>query len=689
MPLDHPTNSPLRSAAARAAHCAIDIVAIGRSTAIVGWTEIQDEPARRGFRAVKDGRPVPPPAAHCVLSIGDQRRHLLALPVASALLQQSRLEITALDGATVAAAERNGRDFQRPGLLDLLALSAELVAAERVRFLRFVLDVCPAILRLGRDPSFIELAHDLVGALADRPGPLAARCTAGSLVVLEGVARRGLGARLQGIVIGHSGIARLSVPPAELPHPKPAAGLARLAFAVEREHAASGAILAILGDGGIACRRLPTEVPPLTAFERAGRERGFDAPLRNFLVDALIATDASRTSSTPLIREIRAATAKLRPRPATGAVRGGIDLAVANRGGMLIAGWIDDPHGLTEGIDLVRRDRPVHVAQSALLRFRHAQADGDGRTASGFLCRVPAAVDGDLPASILIAARLGSGGSIPLGEGPSVIASHTLLTRILSVAAGASLEPSRVAAMLQPVIQQAAADQIEACALEFLDIGPVQRSGSTSVLVPVGGDREILHARFAHFALDPCLADIEIIHVVEDPRRADEIAAALRGLATLYGRGSRLAVAQRPNQMRTTLNAVVATIQSQHLALLAPDAMPETSGWLDALTHALDANPRAGLIAARSLNADDSLVDAGLMRVLEADGSSRFVTQLAGFPRHFPDGGEIPPAADVRGVAPPPALPGAEQLVAHEAESQRAADGQEQVDLPGHREAMG
>jgi len=647
MPPDHPSTSSPRGAAT----AAIDITSIGRATAIIGWLEPQDEPARRGFRAARDGHSVPPPAAHFTLSIGDQRRHLLAVPVAASTLQQCRVEVSALDGAVVAAADRTGRDHQRPGILDLLALSAELAAGERVRLLRFLLEVCPTLLKLSRDPSFIELAHDLIAGLAERPGPLAPRCTAGPLVLLEGIARSGLGARLSGIVIGRSGIVRLAVAPAELPHPKPTAGLARLAFAVERELAVSGGVLVILGDRGVACRRLPTELPPLTAFERAGRDRGFDAPLRNFLVDALISSDATGSSLAPLVHEFRTATSKLRPRAVTGVVRGGIDLVLANRGGILIAGWLDDPHDLTVGLQLLRRDRPVNIDGAALLRFRHASIDRDGRGASGFLCRAAAAVDGDLPASIRISVRLGSGEMIELGDGPSVIPPRAQLTRLLAHCANITLGPCSLAAMLHPVARHAASAQSEPCAIELRDIGPVSLQTPTSLLAPFGGDLELLRARSTAFALDRSLADVEIVHVLEDPRRAPEATALLRMHAELYGRGTRLAIAQRPSSMRDALNATVTRLATPRLVLLDADTLPEASGWLDALAHALAAHPRAGMVAARILNEDDSLVDAGYSRAVGTDGQSRLVTRLAGFPRGFADGDQAARVDAVSGGA--------------------------------------
>ncbi len=643
MPLDHVSSAHSRDAVVPA----LDITAIGRDTALVGWFDMRAEPARRGFRAARDGQPVPPPAAHVVLSIDEQRRHLLALPVAASTLLQSRIEISALDGAIVAAADRTGRDHQRPGSLDLLALSTELVASERVRLLRFLFEVCPTLLKLGRDPSFIELALDLVAGLAERPGPLASRCTAGPLVLLEGIARRGIGSRLSGIVIGRSGIVRLAIPPMELPHPKPAAGRARLAFAVERELAVSGGVLAILGDGGIACRRLPTELPPLTAFERAGRERGFDAPLRSFLIDALISADGAEKALAPLVHELRAATAKLRPRAATGVVRGGIDLVLANRGGMLIAGWLDDRHALSNGVHVLRRERAVHVDRAALLRFRHSPLDRDVSHASGILCRTAATVDGDLPASIQISARLGSGELIALGEGPSVIPPRAMLARLLAIAASTSLEPRSIAAFLHPVAQHATSDQSEACPIDLRDIGSVIGSTETSLLVPIDGDFDLLRARFTAFALDRSLAEIDIVHVLDDPRLGAEATARLRMLAEFHGRGTRLAVARVPTTMGATLNATAALLRAPRLALLGIDSLPEAAGWLDALTHALDAHPRAGLVAARHLNVDDSLVDAGYIRAVDADGQPRLIARLAGFPRRFVDSAQATRVAAV------------------------------------------
>jgi hypothetical protein len=128
----------------------------------------------------------------------------------------------------------------------------------------------------------------------------------------------------------------------------------------------------------------------------------------------------------------------------------------------------------------------------------------------------------------------------------------------------------------------------------------------------------------------------EIVHVVADPRRAEQVAAVLRATAQIYGHGTRIAVAGRACSIEAAVNAAVAASDAPLLVLFGAQAMPVGTDWLAAMLREQDAHPRAGLIAGRRIAGDLSIVDCGLDRETDADGRTRFTPRLAGFPVAFP-----------------------------------------------------
>lgn len=631
MPLDQ-SRSPATIGTANP----IDLAAIGHHAALVTWAGDAGPDARRGFRAVLDERPVEPPAAHCSIARGERQLHVLAVPVPATTLAAAPLEIRGLDGAVLAAASPLRGIIARAGDVDIVALLDELAPAERVRVCRFILEVCPSLLRLGRDSLFAGFAVDIVQSISRRPGRLLAHSVAGPLSIYETAVSRGLGDTLSAVSVSRRGVARCIVAPRDIATTGSTGGVARVGAALDRDVATAGGTLVILGEGGIACRVLPAEAPTESAFDRAASDKGIDAPLRDYIIDALAAVDSPETPTLAAIAEIRAA-ATPRERSAMayrGPIAGRLDCVVANAGGLAVIGAIDDPHRLVDALVVTRRNRKTVVELGAMLR-RTDTAGSRARPETRFAFALPPTSDAALPASVMIEARLRSGQRVVLGSGPTTPSVADDGAALITAAIATGIDIDRLAATLAATARAAFAAAMPKTEIDVVGIGPAVPSGRSCIVTPLGNDPALLRARFAAIALDHTLDDVGLVFVGDDPTGDERGRAHLAGLTQLYGRGASLASPRVPLPVAAAVNLAVRAIDAELIAVLDATAVPAQAAWLDAMQGALAARPRAGLIAAQMLHPDGCLVDAGLD--IEAERGTRGPSaRLAGFPAAFP-----------------------------------------------------
>lgn len=632
MPLDHgPTATDTRTPSG------IDLAALGRQVALLSWTGAADGDLRRGFRAMLNGQPVAPPAAHCAIAHVDRQIHFLALPVAATALAGGSLDVVGIDGATLASASGARGASGRTGEIDLVGLIAELRPAERVRLCRYVLEVCPPLFKLSRDPLFVDLADDIVRTLSRRPGRLQGHSIAGPLAIFEGVVRRGLGRQMTAVSVSRHGVVRSIIAPRELHGRTTDDGVARLAIGLDRDVASLGGVLVVLGETGIACRVLPSELPTSTAYERAQRDKGFDVALRDYITDALVTADCPETPTSQTLAVLRAATAALTTTAdsPSGPVTGRVDCLVSNTGGIAAIGHLDDPHDLVDALIVTRRNRPTVVDLSNLERFGDP-TDPSTHAATGFVVALPPMSDAGLPAAVEIQARLRSGELLRLGSGPTHPTAAGEELALLRCAAATTARTDRLAHAIGPVVRASVERSDHVPEIVVHDIGGTLPEPRTSIVTPAGGDPALLRARFAAFALDFTLGETELLFTADDPESVEAVRTMLDGLSALYGRPVRLAVAKAPAPPTVLLTLAAQQARAPFLAVLDAYAVPTENGWLDALAGALAARPRAGLVAAQMLHADGSLVDAGLSWADAATSALGPIARLPGFPAAFP-----------------------------------------------------
>jgi hypothetical protein len=609
------------------------IAALGSTAAIVGWSEAGEVQNRRGFRLVLDGQIVPPPAAHCTVAHAGARRHLLAVPIRTAQLMQGRIQIVANDGVTVAQGDRTGLTAPRTTEFDVLSLVPELAPRETIRLARFLLEIAPSLLRLGRDAAFVAFARSLVETLSDGIEPMAPRCCAGPLAFFETAAHRGVGERSIAVLVAHDAVARVAQAPASLTHPKPQRGLTRIAIAVERTQIAPESLLVVIGEGGVACRRLPSIEPSQSAFASAQRDATIDLPLRDYIVDSLLALDDPARPTAALARELRAATAGLKTPAPTGALTGGIDLALPTVAGTLVLGWLVDPHAIADAIVVRRRGHEDRFPVAQLARLRHPLADRERTTRSGFVLVAPPIAETSPLASVQVRLQLGSGEILELGHGPSRIEPDEALRITLDALATVAQSGAVMPAPLREILHVLARGAVPTPEFDSLAIGSRIADPELAVIVPASADAELLRCRFTALALEPRFASrAEIVHAVADPAAGETVAEALRQIELVCGHGTRLVAANRRTSSAAAINAAIASTQAPLVIILGSQAMPAASGWAARLQREFDANPRAGLIAARRVAEDGALVDLGFDRETDVDGRTRFLPRLAGFP---------------------------------------------------------
>jgi hypothetical protein len=598
-----------------------------------------EEAPSRGLRATVGGTLIPPPASHTAIPLGSGRvRNLLAVRLGADQSGAGALAVCDAGGATIAEADSRSYARSRPQDLDPAGLLVGIEGAARVRAVRFLADVCGSVFQLGANADFIANCRQLLGEISRRPGELAPRCKVlDRHVLFTGVVKPAIGERLTAIIVGTNGVRRAAHAPVLLREIPSRQGLAT--FAVLLDRPSLGGTLVLLGESGLACRQIVDAVPAVSALDwllGAARDVG---PLRRYLLDSLVKLGPEDAYAASLLRELQVLG------PERGRVvnregcpvSAGADLMLATNAGLFMSGWLRDPHGVVDGIEIQQADRTHPVALDGLLRFPHREADLR-RTApsdiySGFAAFVPAADRKD--ASCRLTARLRSGEKIVIADGPTFLAPEAALPALLA-AIPADAVPAETTASCIEAAAAALRAQRARGEPAVVEIGAMPEEPVASVIMPLGEAADLLRCRFGLFATDPMMKDVEIIHVLDRAQQRTGGERLLRALHAAYGVPTRLVVVDDASGSGAALNAAARTAQAPLLALLGPDVLPEHRGWLRDLAAFLDAHPRCGAAGPRLLREDCSLASAGLDFTTASEDRWDAVPLLRGFPSDFP-----------------------------------------------------
>lgn len=615
---------------------ALDARKLAGDVLLLVWNS--DEAPARGLRATIGGTLIPPPASHSAVPLGGGRvRNLMAVRLKTDAAS-APLAICDAAGHTIAETDARGYGRGRSQDLDPAGLLAGLEGAARVRAVRFIADVCGSIFQLGGNPDFVANCRQLVGEISRRPGTLVPRCTVlHRFVLCTGVIKPGIGERLTAILVAPSGVRRVTHAPVVLRELPMRQGLAT--FAVLLDRAALGGMALLLADNGLACRQIADTLPAVSALDWLLGAAKDAAPLRGYLLDCLARMNDDAHAAS-LLRELQV----LSPERGRVANRGacpvsaGADLMLATAAGLFVSGWLRDPHGVVETLEIQQADRTHTVALDQLLRFPHGEADLRHAVAasdvySGFAAFIPAANRKD--AACRLGVKLRSGERLTVADGPSFLTPEAASAALLAAIPQDAAAPDAIAARLEPALTALRA-QRPRHAPEILELGSLPAEPAASLIVPLTSESDLVRCRFGLFATDPALRQVEIIHVLDRAQKRAGAERLLRAMHTAYGVPTRLVIVDGAPDSGAALNEAAKTARAPMLAILGADVVPERPGWLDSLTGFLDAHPRCGAAGPRLMREDGSLSAAGFDLAVDADG--RWGTQplLRGFPSAFP-----------------------------------------------------
>ncbi|HEX2113919.1 MAG TPA: hypothetical protein VHM01_05895, partial [Alphaproteobacteria bacterium] len=471
-----------------------------------------------------------------------------------------------------------------------------------------------------------------------RPGDLVPRCKVlDRHVLFTGIVKPAIGERLTAIIIGTSGVRRAVHVPVLLREIPAREGLAT--FAVLLDKASLGGTLVLLGENGLACRQIVDAMPSVSTLDwLLGGARGA-APLRRYLLDCLAKLAGEDAHAASLLRELQVLS------PERGCVvnrntpvSAGADLMLATSAGLFISGWLRDPHGVADALEIQQADRTHAVALERLLRFPHREADLRRTAApsdiySGFAAFVPAADRKD--ASCRLTLRLRSGEKVAIAEGPTFLAPEAAVPALIAAIPAEAVAPEAAAACIEPALNALRGER-PGDEPSVAEIGTMPAQPAASLIVPLTKTADLLRCRMGLFATDPAMKDVEIIHVLARAQQRAGGEYLLRALHAAYGVPTRLVVVDDASAGGAGLNAAARTARAPLLAVLGADVVPEHIGWLHHLMKFMDAHPRCGVAGPRLMREDCSLASAGLDFATDAEGRWDAGPLLRGFPCDFP-----------------------------------------------------
>lgn len=315
-------------------------------------------------------------------------------------------------------------------------------------------------------------------------------------------------------------------------------------------------------------------------------------------------------------------------------------LPVAGKG-LLIIGWLLDPHGLLDHLDVVdgqgrigRMNRPLfrYDRPDVLEAFPNLRC-----TAAGFVAFHPAANASDLWPTYQVKGLLKNG--VVLDLGTDMKASRRWLSgadALLGLVPPDKATPE-LYQQLVPVVSYLQARKAAKTKTRRTHtfLGGVDEP-TTTIVVPVYKRPDHARHQLAHFAADPAFDRIELIYVLDAPELENPFAAQLDAWCHLYRRRATLAVMQQNSGFAGATNAGARLGRGRYLVLLNSDVIPAAPGWTQTMQQTLEADESIGAVGARLLYEDGAVQHAGMDHVRDSSGLWKVVHPGKGLRTHLP-----------------------------------------------------
>jgi O-antigen biosynthesis protein len=332
-------------------------------------------------------------------------------------------------------------------------------------------------------------------------------------------------------------------------------------------------------------------------------------------------------------------------------VRAAIDLAVRVPGaGVWLSGWLLDPTRRVEAATLnagrwsvradgewmraVRRDVTEGFAQNP--RFAPLLAGADDR--HGFAGFVPVPDDVAADAAFHLELAVGEDAFLFLPVSP-VPPNGEFVRRILcAVDPDDPAADALIARHVVPPVR--AAERPVPGPATVHDLGPARPDPRLSVVIPVVDGREDVDLSLARLAVDPDLAQGEVLVVAGAASNA-RLPRAVRAAAGFYRLTVRLVLAPRARDAIEAIAAAVPHVRAARVLLLSTAVVPPGGGWLGDLERAAMRPGRPAMASPTILYEDHSVRFAGIV----LDDAALPVAQYAGYPADWIRDAEPRPVA--------------------------------------------
>ncbi len=544
----------------------------------------------------------------------------------------ARIDFVTADGAVMATA---GMTSGLPRLQPSHLIDG-LRPAEQVRALRFVLQSCRAAFGLGTHPYFGQLGRQLVAEMAPQPAALAPRAdVCRELVLCEGRLAIGFGRVADVIVLGDASVRRGAHLPAV-----GATGALRLI--VEAKPDETELCVILLGDESLACRTVDFRQPRVRLLPWLEARRP-DNELREYVGACLARSAGDNAAAGAALREMQllfplakaGVTMKAKP------VGGEIDLAVSHgAGGLFVSGWLHDPHDLVESITAISATGRRTALTAPMHRFPRPDVGQyyghEPHGTAGFATYVPLPDDATQSYQHRFELALRSGEMLHVVAPPQPLVAAEGRNAVLGCMPPSHVTDEALANCIGPAAASLHALHLAAKKTpEVVDFGTPPALPTVSVVVPLYKVLDFVRFQLAAFAVDPMMAEAELIYVLDSPEQRDELQHLLRGLHALYQVPVRLVVMPANYGFAAASNAGAAVGRAPTVLFLNSDVIPDGNGWLQTLLGALIADQGLGAVGPKLLFDDESLQHAGMYFDRDLTGRWYNLHYHKGLPRHF------------------------------------------------------
>lgn len=514
-------------------------------------------------------------------------------------------------------------------LLQNLSLSG------RAAMVSALLNTWQGIFKLGRSRSFTEFALRLLRELSDDPPLAACSASVGPTRIIETRLDAGCDVVSSASLVTVNGVMRIGASSCVLEesskkrHP--------VILLAEMPVLPKAGYLVLTGPWGLAVRKLDFTAAEQSLCQWWNARSRKQARLRDYVVSML----ASRSG------QARAAVVEMQladPLPARRIAGEGrlsslaVEVALGGANGVLIGGWLHDPAGMIEGIDLIDPSGAPHPLE--LSEFPGAlPGEQDGQRVTCFAAYAAVENSFDEVLQPRFEARFTSGARHSLIPPPQSNDLNEIRRRALSIISPQHLTDSVLERCLAPALSSIQ-DCIRASVgrPEISAIGSELADPGVSIVIPLYKELEFLKAQFASLAADPWIAaNAELIYVLDSPEQAGDVEDLLGGFHLLFGQSVKLVVMERNAGYAMACNAGARIARGRYIAMLNSDAVPMGAGWLSRLTARLEGDEGTGVVGAKLLYEDNAIQHAGLHFIQDHTGKWFNHHYFKGFPRHFAD----------------------------------------------------